>query len=131
MSDHEQRLANCIEEYEETASDAILNTWYQLASNTDAGKLLQDIQLDPDSSIDDIIDMGIKVSESVLEVYRVLAKQARGMAKPGSDAQTGRARVGTASIHESAPHGRKSANAICPRRRPSGGSLRCFRDSAP
>ena len=76
MSEHEQRLANCIRDYEETASTSILNTWFQTASNTDAGKSLQDIELGPNQSVDDIIYLGIQVSECVLVVYRNLADQA-------------------------------------------------------
>jgi hypothetical protein len=76
MSEHEKRLANYIEEYEETAPASILNTWFQSASNTDAGRLLQDIELGSNQSIDDIIDLGIQISECVLEVYRKLADQA-------------------------------------------------------
>jgi rubrerythrin len=75
MSEHEQRLANCISDYEETAPTSIMNTWFQSASNTDAGKSLQDIELEPNQSVDDIIDLGIQVSECVLVVYRNLVDQ--------------------------------------------------------
>lgn len=76
MSEHERRLADCVRDYEEAASASIMNTWIQSSSCTDAAKLLDDFQLKPDQPIEDVIELGLRISECALEVYRHLADRA-------------------------------------------------------
>ena len=76
MSEHEKRLADCLAAYEDTAPQKILNTWLQSAGTTDAAKLLEDVELGPRMSVDDVIDLGVSLSECALVVVRNLAEGA-------------------------------------------------------
>jgi hypothetical protein len=75
MSEHEKRLADCLSAYEDSAPEKILNTWFQTASTTDASDLIADVELVPGMSVDEIVDLGIRLAECVLEVYKDLARQ--------------------------------------------------------
>lgn len=75
MSEHEQRLADCMAQYEVTAPEKILNTWIQIANTTDATKLMADAELVSGMSVDEIVDLGIRFSECVIEVYQQLSSQ--------------------------------------------------------
>ena len=79
MSDHEERLAKALAEYEDSAPASILNTWLQSPHETDSliaiREHLQGVRIDPSIEVDDVIETGIKLSEHLLEVYRDLARQ--------------------------------------------------------
>lgn len=74
MSDHEQRLANCLAEYELGAPSKILDTWLISPDAVDAIKLIEDSESVPDMSVDAIIDLGVQLSECAVNVYKNLAE---------------------------------------------------------
>ena len=76
MSEHELRLAHGLAEYEESAPENILNTWLQSSGTTDAIQLVTDSETVAEMSIDEIVELGIKLSECVLDVYQDLASRA-------------------------------------------------------
>ena len=76
MCEHEKRLALGIEEYENSAPDSILNTWFLTPECTDATKFLEDIPLKSDLSVETIVELGIKATSCVMQVYKTLAEQA-------------------------------------------------------
>ncbi len=75
MSAHENRLAEGLAAYEDSAPEKILNTWLQSSVTTDAAKLQVDGELIPGMSVDEIVGLGIRLTECVLEVYKNLAEQ--------------------------------------------------------
>ncbi len=75
MSAHENRLAESLAAYEDSAPEKILNTWLQSAGTTDAAKLLIDDELIPGMSVDEIVELGIRLTECVIEVYQNLSQQ--------------------------------------------------------
>lgn len=80
MSQHEERLADALTEYEGSAPAKILDTWFQSAGDTDAlktvRKQLESVQIGPDGDVDEVIEVGVQLSECVLAVYRDLAERA-------------------------------------------------------
>lgn len=80
MSDHERRLADALTDYEDSAPEAILNTWLQNCEGE--GQLdavrhqLREARVDPSLDADAVVEMGIKFSNLLLAVYRDLAETA-------------------------------------------------------
>ena len=80
MSQHEQRVADALAAYEDSAPEKILNTWLQAGDETDAlqavREQLRELRVDPSIGIDDLIELGLKLSECLLAVFRDLAARA-------------------------------------------------------
>jgi hypothetical protein len=76
MSEHELRLAHGLAEYEESAPEKILNTWLQSSGTTDAVTLVTDTETVAEMSVDEIVELGIKLSDCVLDVYHDLSIRA-------------------------------------------------------
>ena len=80
MSEHEQRLATALADYEASAPEKLLNTWLQEGNETDdladVCEEIRQLQNRPSINIDDLVGLGIKVSECLLAVYRDLAERA-------------------------------------------------------
>ena len=73
MSEHEQRLANCLKEYEESAPHKIMDTWLMSTDAADATQLIADSESVSDMSVDDVIALGIRLSQCAISVYEDLA----------------------------------------------------------
>ena len=80
MSAHEQRRAAALAEYEDTAPTQILNTWLQSSADTDAMHRvraeLATLRIHPDLELDEVIEIGLRLTDCVLAVYRDLAERA-------------------------------------------------------
>ena len=80
MSAHEQRQAQALATYEDTAPAKILNTWLQSSGNTDAMQAVRDeysqLRVAPSSDVDEVVAVGLRLSECLLVVYRDLAARA-------------------------------------------------------
>lgn len=76
MSEHERRLAESLEDYEETASPRILKTWLKSGCTTDASKLLEDEQLVAQMPVEEVVQVGVRLSECAISIYEHLANYA-------------------------------------------------------
>lgn len=80
MSQHEVRLANALAKYEHSAPAKVLETWLQSAEETNvlrtAQATLAELKIDHSASVSQVIEMGIRLSDCVLAVYRDLAERA-------------------------------------------------------
>jgi hypothetical protein len=76
MSRHEKHLEECLAEYELDASQRILETWFQYTPATTPVEHLQTIQLEPEMSIDDVVDLALRLDEYLVDLYREVANQA-------------------------------------------------------
>ena len=80
MSQHEERLASALADYEGAAPANILDTWFQSAQDTDAlkevSKNLRTMHIDSQSDVDDMMQLGIELSGCLIAVYRDLAERA-------------------------------------------------------
>ncbi len=76
MSRHEKHLERCLEEYEQDASERILATWFQYAPATTPIEHLQTVQLEPEMSIDDVVEVALRLDECLVDLYREVAEQA-------------------------------------------------------
>jgi hypothetical protein len=80
MSRHEERLEAALADYEGAAPAKILDTWLQSANETDAFKTacdkLRTVKIDSSSDVDDIMQLGVELSDCLIGVYRDLAQRA-------------------------------------------------------
>lgn len=79
MSEHEERLATAVAEYEDAAPRAILDTWLQSAPDDlldPVRQHLREAHIDASVDVDQVIETGVKLSECLLVVYRDLAQRA-------------------------------------------------------
>ena len=70
---HERHLEECLADYEETASRGILETWFKFVPQEARLLKLDDMKLTPDMSVDDIVDVALRMDNCVVELYRELA----------------------------------------------------------
>ncbi len=76
MSRHEKHLEECLAEYEQDASDRILETWFQYAPATTPVENLETVQLESEMSIDDVVKVGLRLDECLINLYREMADNA-------------------------------------------------------
>ena len=76
LSRHEEQLADSLADYEQDASQAVMDTWFQSKHKMDICALLKDVRISPEMSVDDVVDVGLKVDECLIAVFRDLAENA-------------------------------------------------------
>lgn len=80
MSQHEQRIAEALAEYEHDAPTKVLDSWLQDAGNGESHPHLfnriRALQLNVSSDVDEVIALGVSLSEELIAQYRELADRA-------------------------------------------------------
>ena len=77
MSRHEKHLAKSLADYEKETSDRILDFWFKFTPNNKKCEQLENFELDPDMTIDDVINLVLRLDECLVELYRSVAKSAQ------------------------------------------------------
>ena len=72
LVDHEHKIADALEKYEETASRNVLNTWLQTITVTERLPLFDRVECDPDMTLDDVLDIGLHFDTVLMNCYRVV-----------------------------------------------------------
>ena len=79
MSAHEERLADALADYEDAAPAKILNTWLtsdtEIAGLTEVKDCLRQAHVDAAIDVEKLIELGLKLSDCLLNVYRDLAER--------------------------------------------------------
>lgn len=76
MSRHEQNMEESLKEYEDEASEMILNTWFQFVPDDSILKSVQDIQLQPDMSVEDVISLALRLDDILIDLYKRMVEEA-------------------------------------------------------
>jgi rubrerythrin len=76
LSRHETHLAESIRAYGEDASRKVLNTWFRDPQEADAAQAIKRLQISPDLSIDEVVEMGLKLDNRLITAYRQMADTA-------------------------------------------------------
>ena len=76
LSRHEHQLATSLAEYEDSASEKVLNTWFNSRHELDPCTFLNEFKLTADTSVDDIIELGLRLDDCLIAVYQDLAENA-------------------------------------------------------
>ena len=77
LSRHEEQLADSLADYEQSASTAVMDTWFQSKHKLNFCETLKDVEVKPEMSVDDVIDLGLKLDECLITMYRDLAENAQ------------------------------------------------------
>ena len=76
MSRHEKHLTESLSKYEEEASRRVMDYWYKYTPNNKSCENLENIELRPDMTIDDVISLAMRMDECLVELYRSVAENA-------------------------------------------------------
>jgi len=76
MSRHEKHLTESLSKYEEEASRRVMDYWYKYTPNNKSCEHLENIELRPDMTIDDVISLAMRMDECLVELYRSVAENA-------------------------------------------------------
>jgi hypothetical protein len=69
MSQQEQIIKGCIEEYEKCLSGKVLNTWFKYVPTELEFDYTRILNLTPDMDIDDIISLALEVDDKLITMY--------------------------------------------------------------
>ena len=76
VSRHEEHLEESLTAYEARASKKVLDTWFKYVPEEDKLQNVQDLKLEPDMSIDDIIDVTLRMDNCLVDLYKEMAEAA-------------------------------------------------------
>jgi rubrerythrin len=77
LSRHEAQLANSLSDYEQHASNAVLDTWFKSRHKLNVDEILKDVKITPGMSVDDVIELGLKLDDCLITIYKDLAENAQ------------------------------------------------------
>ena len=72
LVDHENKVADALVDYEESAPSRVMNTWFQTITVTDSLPIFDRVQLNPEMSLNDVLDIGLHFDTVLLDCYRVV-----------------------------------------------------------
>ncbi len=76
LSRHEKNLTESLSKYEEEASRRVMDYWFKYTPNNKTCEHLENIELRPDMTIDDVISLAMRMDECLVELYRSVAENA-------------------------------------------------------
>lgn len=74
LSRHEKNLAKSLEEYEEEASREILENWFKFTPELSIAECIEDIEITPSMSLDDVISLALCYDNRLVDLYREAAR---------------------------------------------------------
>lgn len=74
MRAHEEALEKTLEHYEEEADPGVLNTWFKYTPPEALATTVEQANLTPDMTSDDIIRLALRLGEQLLKLYRECSK---------------------------------------------------------
>ena len=77
LSLHEEHLADSLADYEQNASTTVMETWFKSKHQLNVHEILKDVEIAPEMSVDDVIELGLKLDERLIAMYRDLAENAQ------------------------------------------------------
>ena len=76
MSRREKRFENYVAQYGTEASQGIMDTWFQYAANAKLGADLKAFDLESDMTVDQVINIALKMDERLFNLYDEMARSA-------------------------------------------------------
>lgn len=70
LGGHEKLLEQGIANFEQSASEEILDTWFQFTQDDAILKLPETLQLKPHMAVDEVIRMGLELDDRLIKLYR-------------------------------------------------------------
>lgn len=76
LSRHEEHLEESLAAYEEGASKRVLDTWFKYVPAEDKLEKFRDVKLEPDMSVDDVVDVALRMDDCLVDLYKEMAEVA-------------------------------------------------------
>lgn len=73
---HEKHLEESLAEYENEASRQVLDTWFQYTHDEATLKVPESLEIKPDMTIYNVIQIGLALDDRLIEVYKESAENA-------------------------------------------------------
>jgi rubrerythrin len=70
LSRHETHLAKSLADYEQETSEKILNTWFQYVPDQALLEPINNIDIEPNLSVDEIVDLAMGLDNCLIELYK-------------------------------------------------------------
>lgn len=70
LSRHENHLAKSLADYEKETSEKILNTWFQYVPDQALLESINDIDIEPNLSVDEIVDLAMRLDDCLIQLYK-------------------------------------------------------------
>ena len=76
LSRHEKFLEQGIANFEESASEQVLDTWFQFTQDKETLKLPEAVNIKSHMSVEDVIRMGLELDDRLIRLYKDAAENA-------------------------------------------------------
>jgi rubrerythrin len=76
LVEHERSIEKCFHEYETTAPKGVSGTWFKITPETCLKKLMEETEIDPDMTVDDLIQHALRFDDCLVALYRQLTEMA-------------------------------------------------------
>ncbi|MEX0716455.1 MAG: hypothetical protein WD066_07710 [Planctomycetaceae bacterium] len=70
---HEEFFKESLARYEPRAAEGILDTWIQYPPDETLNDALEEVGLSPEMSVDDVVEVVLRMDRALIEAYRQLA----------------------------------------------------------
>ena len=72
ISRHEQHLGESLDQFEDDATTKLLDTWIDFSQDSEILRFPADISIEPDMTVDQVIEIAMKMDECLVQLYRQL-----------------------------------------------------------
>ena len=76
LSRHEEHLEQSLSAYEAGASKRVLDTWFKYVPQEDKLQKFRDVKLEPEMSVDDVIEVALQMDNCLVDFYKDMAEVA-------------------------------------------------------
>ncbi|MBU0676501.1 MAG: hypothetical protein KJ626_00155 [Verrucomicrobia bacterium] len=73
---HEDLMREMLDEFEEGAASAVLDTWYKYTPNVSIGSCIAEIKPKPDMTLDELMTIAVQLENCFLSLYKHAADRA-------------------------------------------------------
>lgn len=75
MSWHERCLEHCFHDYEKSAPQGVAHAWFKGVPDINLARLLDEARIAPDASVDDVLQLALRVDDALIEIYKFLRER--------------------------------------------------------
>lgn len=76
MSRHEAHLEQSLAQYEQETSQKILDTWFQYIPDQQLLQPIQDVEVEPNASVQEIVDLAMRLDDCLIALYKEMIEHA-------------------------------------------------------
>ncbi len=75
MCRHERHLEACLSQFETGVSERLLETWFQFMPGEVPAHVLSQVDLKPDMSVDDVVNVAMQLDDCLIRIYRQASEE--------------------------------------------------------